>query len=405
MDYDADGNLIRKYNASGFDQTLTWNALGQLTGVMRVGVGSVTYGYDGYGRRVKRTDAAGAVTHFIYDGDDLALEVDGAGNLLREYTYYPGIDQPHGMRQWAGGAGGASYYYVLQQPGHVKGLVNLNDQLVNEYRYTLFGMPVNGFPVQGTANPLQYMAREVDAATGLYYVRNRWYDPQMGRFVSEDPIGLAGGINQYAYVGNNPLSFRDPTGLSPCDNPATPVVELCPLVVTAAPRLPMVIWLGNWFRGWNNVSAWTFAWLVGAGPVNRDVQGASIHNANLRKSPGVQAAMDAFCDKNPNGVAENPVTNWGYRFNTPGRVLGAGLNPTLQFVGSYTVDVFPILAGPTAGRAAVVIVYNTTRFDSAAYQITDYSWERENGMNPMSNVGQTFGWTESMTKMCGAAAP
>ena len=97
----------------------------------------------------------------------------------------------------------------------MNGLVNLNDQLVNEYRYTPFGMPVNGYPVQGTANPLQYMAREADAATGLYYVRNRWYDPHMGRFVSEDPIGLAGGINQYAYVENIPTMTRDPFGLSP----------------------------------------------------------------------------------------------------------------------------------------------------------------------------------------------
>jgi hypothetical protein len=56
----------------------------------------------------------------------------------------------------------------------------------------------------------------VYAATWMYYVRNRWYDPQQGRFISEDPIGLAGGINQYAYVGNNPVIARDPTGLSPC---------------------------------------------------------------------------------------------------------------------------------------------------------------------------------------------
>lgn len=131
--------------------------------------------YDGYGRRVKRVDGStGAVVQYIYDGDDLALEVDGSGNLLREYTYYPGIDQPHSMRQWAGGAGGAIHYYVLQQPGHVHGLVNANDQLVNEYRYTPFGTPVSAYPVEGTQNPLQYMARELDAATGMYYVRNRW---------------------------------------------------------------------------------------------------------------------------------------------------------------------------------------------------------------------------------------
>ncbi|HEX6041486.1 RHS repeat-associated core domain-containing protein [Longimicrobium sp.] len=215
MDYDADGNLVRKYNASGWDQALTWNSLGQLTGVSRTGAASVTYAYDGFGRRVKRTDAStGAVTHFIYDGDDLALEVDGAGNLVREYTYYPGTDRPHSMRQWANGAGGAVYYYVTQEPGHVQALVSATDTLVNQYRYTPFGMALNGVPAPGTPNPLQFMARELDAGTGLYYVRNRWYDPQVGRFVSEDPIWLAAGLNPYTFVENRPTMLRDPSGLS-----------------------------------------------------------------------------------------------------------------------------------------------------------------------------------------------
>src|SRR5215213_2181772 len=57
------------------------------------------------------------------------------------------------------------------------------------------------------------MARDLDPITGLYYVRNRWYDPVAARFVSEDPIGLEGGINGYAYAGNSPTNARDPSGL------------------------------------------------------------------------------------------------------------------------------------------------------------------------------------------------
>lgn len=74
----------------------------------------------------------------------------------------------------------------MQQAAEL-GLVNANDPLVNEYRYTPFGAPANGYPVEGTTNPLQYMARELDAATGLFHVRNRWYDPQLGRFISRGP--------------------------------------------------------------------------------------------------------------------------------------------------------------------------------------------------------------------------
>ena len=58
-----------------------------------------------------------------------------------------------------------------------------------------------------------YTGRERDAATGLMYYRARWYDAQQGRFLTEDPIGMQGGMNLYSYVVNNPLSFVDPLGL------------------------------------------------------------------------------------------------------------------------------------------------------------------------------------------------
>ena len=61
------------------------------------------------------------------------------------------------------------------------------------------------------------------AGGGYVYMRNRWYDPQTGRFLSQDPIGLAGGVNLYAYAGNNPTSFSDPFGLC--------LKEPCPTIV------------------------------------------------------------------------------------------------------------------------------------------------------------------------------
>src|SRR6266545_5316011 len=58
-----------------------------------------------------------------------------------------------------------------------------------------------------------------NASGGFIYLRNRWYDPKTGRFLTQDPIGLAGGVNLYSYAGNNPVSFGDPFGLCPPDNP------------------------------------------------------------------------------------------------------------------------------------------------------------------------------------------
>jgi RHS repeat-associated protein len=64
-------------------------------------------------------------------------------------------------------------------------------------------------------NPFQYTARESDTETGLYYYRARYYDPNLGRFLGEDPIRFAGGSDFYAYAKNNAITFNDPFGWEP----------------------------------------------------------------------------------------------------------------------------------------------------------------------------------------------
>ena len=83
--------------------------------------------------------------------------------------------------------------------------------VTSEYRYKPFGNLERND--QNTANSLRFQARPYDTETGLYYFRARYYDPELGRFISEDPIGLAGGINQYAFAGNDPVNNTDPSGL------------------------------------------------------------------------------------------------------------------------------------------------------------------------------------------------
>ncbi len=110
--------------------------------------------------------------------------------------YGPGIDHPYAMRTWEGGQNGALYYYALDAPGStVQGMFDAAGTVTHRYRYLPFGEPL---PTSSSAvvNPLRFAARELDAATGLYYVRARWYDPSRGRFMSEDPIGLAGGSDK-----------------------------------------------------------------------------------------------------------------------------------------------------------------------------------------------------------------
>ena len=107
-------------------------------------------------------------------------------------------------------------------------MADANGAIVSSTSYDSFGNAVPkqaaGSAASGAGNAApniattyRYTGREYDEETGLYYYRNRWYDPEVGRFISEDPIGFAGGdINLYGYVGNNPLNFIDPFGYSAC---------------------------------------------------------------------------------------------------------------------------------------------------------------------------------------------
>ncbi|HEV2147522.1 MAG TPA: RHS repeat-associated core domain-containing protein [Longimicrobiaceae bacterium] len=107
--------------------------------------------------------------------------------------------------------GGKRFYSLTEVPGHVAGLIDSTGALVNQYRYSPFGEAE--VVREQVENPLRFTAREYDAETGLYYYRARYYDPALARFISEDPIGLEGGINPYAYAGNDPVNFTDPFGL------------------------------------------------------------------------------------------------------------------------------------------------------------------------------------------------
>jgi RHS repeat-associated protein len=217
MQYDADGNMTQmSWSVLGVQRVrnLYWNPLGQLDSVKTTFGGvpepKVSFGYDAFGRRVRKT-VGSTTTRYVYDGDHVFTEVQASDHSrLAEYAYYPGVDRPHSLRRWSGGTG-TVYFYLTDHPGNVLGLVNASKQLVNEYRYSPFGE--HELASESVENRLRYAAREYDSETGLYYNRARYYDAVLRRFVSEDPIGLAGGMNLFAYA-SDPVSLRDPFGLS-----------------------------------------------------------------------------------------------------------------------------------------------------------------------------------------------
>ena len=201
--YDSVGNMTSRTAGS---ETLTykWNALGQLDTVVAPGY-TVTYGYDGLGRRVRKT-VNGVATRYLVEGDRVLAELDQSWGVAATYAYRPGVDRPLAMQR-----GGATYYYTQDAQGNVTGLLNAAGSVVQQYHYTPYGEAQAGY---GTiVNPYQYKGREWDAEARLHYMRARYYDPQLGRFLSEDPLGLAGGINPTAFVGGDPVNYSDPSGL------------------------------------------------------------------------------------------------------------------------------------------------------------------------------------------------
>jgi RHS repeat-associated protein len=203
--YDDNGNLSSKTDTSG-TTTSTWDYENRLARVTLPGGSQVSFKYDPMGRRIQKTSAAGTV-NYVYDGANILEEVDSAGTLVTRYTQSAGIDEPLATLR-----SGTTSYYEADGLGSITSLSNSSGALANTYTYDSFGNPTAS---SGTiANPLRYTAREYDSETSLYYYRARYYDPQIGRFIGQDPVRFGSGVNFYAYVDGNPLSFTDPFGLA-----------------------------------------------------------------------------------------------------------------------------------------------------------------------------------------------
>ena len=200
--YDANGNLNSKTGASG-TWTYTWDYENRLKQASLSGGVTVNNSFDGLGRRVQHTSSTGGTTKFVYDGADVLRDLDGSGSTIADYLNAPGIDNK--LRQTTSGT---ASYFITDHLGTTRALTDATGSLASTFAYDSFGNVIGG----AAPSRYTYTGREFDSDTGLLYYRARWYDPQLGRFISEDPIGLRGGINMYSYVENKVLNFKDPTG-------------------------------------------------------------------------------------------------------------------------------------------------------------------------------------------------
>ena len=220
------GDLLTAYNGTAitYDQignrltdgtwTYTWEH-GRELASMSNGATTWSYTYDANGLRTQRTNGTTTYTYF-YSGSQLVQMQVGSDTLY--FTYDPLTGAPVTVEH-----NGTVYYYITNQQGDVIGISGNWGTGEQNYYYDAWGRPVGATSTTGIMqlNPLRYRGYVYDRETGLYYVSSRYYDPEIGRWISPEPNVYNGefdegagliGYNVYAYCANNPVNFSDPTG-------------------------------------------------------------------------------------------------------------------------------------------------------------------------------------------------
>ncbi|AZV26101.1 type IV secretion protein Rhs [Pseudomonas syringae] len=217
-DYDAFGNLIRERR--GRAQTLVteyrYDSQHRLIGLTRPDGTSATYQYDAFGRRIRKT-INGQTTEFFWQGDHLIAE--SSPTQHRSFIYEPGTFRPLAMLDGKGPKRACPFYYQLDHLGTPQELTDYSGDIVWSAKYSAYGKVTSlELATEDYLNqPLRFQGQYFDDESGLHYNRHRYYDPEVGRYLTPDPVKLAGGLNQYRYVPN-PTGWVDPLGLS-CNCP------------------------------------------------------------------------------------------------------------------------------------------------------------------------------------------
>ena len=303
-------------------------------------------------------------TDFIYDraGHLLAEANHATGAMLREYIWMD--DLPVAMVDDTGSSP-VIYYIHADQLGSPQKLTDSLGSIVWDGVFDPFGDTV---PITSTnwgaanwgsfnwstnpafAMPLRFPGQYADAETALNQNWFRDYDPTIGRYVESDPIGLASGTNIYTYVSDNPLRYVDPLGLT-----------------------------------WADDARMFWGWVSGSAPPMTVYGPGTNQSKDMMQSQGVADAVRKFNQKNAGKCPRQrvPVTHYDYKFGLTG-LWQAGSNSTQQFVGSYSVNVFP-----NANGTVNVDVYNTTSMTSFFYGIYPNALNPRSGW-PMGNTSQEY---------------
>lgn len=229
------GSRLLSVETSGDTQTITYNAAGSPTQigdlhyqynvnqrpikVTRMHNGQETlvaqYRYNRFGQRIQKTvyqNNQPQTTTYLYDGHTLSAEVNAQGKITAQYLYLNGRTPIAKLQDKA------IYAIHGDHLGTPHIVTNPQQEIVWQASYSPFGKATlhpNTNSAKNIQLNLRYPGQYYDLETDTHYNHYRTYDPNTGRYLTTDPIGLKGGLNHYSYVTNNPLSKIDPLGLAP----------------------------------------------------------------------------------------------------------------------------------------------------------------------------------------------
>jgi RHS repeat-associated protein len=217
--YDPWGNLIEKRSGHSKLQSFSYDCENRLVRAETLVNGKLEsqgeYRYDSLGRRVaKQAEINGELEQkrFLWQGLRMLREERPVQNIL--YLYEPGSYAPLARVDQVEGEGQKLYYFHTDQIGTRLELTDSEGKIVWQAMYRSWGA-IEQLAINEIEQNLRFQGQYFDGETAFHYNTLRYYDPEVGRFTGQDPIGLRGGINLFRYYFN-PIYWIDPTGLAPC---------------------------------------------------------------------------------------------------------------------------------------------------------------------------------------------
>ena len=242
------GNPVSYYNGTRWE--MAW-ANGSQLAEASSNTADVSYTYDSAGLRATKT-VDGTTYHYAYTGDKLVWQ-EWDGNEL--FFFYDNEGSPIGFWYHPATGSNVTGYYMTTQQGDITRIEDVNGNVLATYEYDAWGKLISS---SGTLAETQPPAVPVGIITtwrhGFYYLQSRYYDPVVSRFINADTYASTGdgllGYNMFAYCGNNPVCYSDPTGHFALADDLLVLLGLA--VVTAVTAIVTAVALPVIQEGWNN---------------------------------------------------------------------------------------------------------------------------------------------------------